>query len=164
MPKTAENFLELCESGYYTKTKFHRLIPGFMIQGGDPEGSGKGGKSYFSEQSKFEDEFHPKLMHNERGVLSMANAGPNSNGSQFYITFKECPHLDNKHSVFGQVTLQTMGLLDKFESIGRKEGGDKPAKDIVIEEVLVVKNPFRDIISGILFKEWESTEKERRQN
>jgi len=105
VPKTAENFLELCESGYYTNTKFHRLIPGFMIQGGDPESTGKGGKAYFTGQPKFEDEFHPKLSHDQRGVLAMANSGPNSNGSQFYFTFKECPHLDNKHTVFGQVTL-----------------------------------------------------------
>ena len=107
VPKTAENFLELCESKYYEGTKFHRLIPGFMVQGGDPEGTGKGGSAYFDsselKNGAFRDEFHPSLLHSKRGVLSMANSGPHTNRSQFFITFDACSHLDNKHSVFGEV-------------------------------------------------------------
>jgi len=98
-PMTVENFVNLSRSGFYDGTTFHRVIPGFMAQGGDPTGTGRGGPGY-----QFRDEFHPQLRHEAAGVLSMANAGPNTNGSQFFITFGPTPHLDNKHSVFGRVT------------------------------------------------------------
>lgn len=91
----------------------------------------------------------------------MANSGPNTNGSQFYITFDECSHLDDKHSVFGQVTMQTIGLLDELEALANPKGGEKPSKEIVINETLVIKNPFRDNISDILLKEWRNSAKER---
>ncbi len=97
-PKTVNNFVFLARQGFYEGVIFHRVINDFMAQGGDPTGTGSGGPGY-----KFEDEFHPSLRHNKRGVLSMANAGPNTNGSQFFITHVPTPHLDNKHSVFGQV-------------------------------------------------------------
>ena len=86
-----------------------------MIQGGDPDGTGRGGESIFGK--KFEDELHPSLPHLGRGVLSMANSGPNNNGSQFFITFKSCPHLDGKHSVFGKVTDSSLSVLDKLEAV-----------------------------------------------
>jgi cyclophilin family peptidyl-prolyl cis-trans isomerase len=97
-PNTVNNFVFLAREKYYDNVSFHRVIPGFMAQGGDPTGSGMGGPGY-----KFDDEFHPKLKHKGAGILSMANAGPNTNGSQFFITFASQPHLDNHHTVFGKV-------------------------------------------------------------
>lgn len=98
VPTTVNNFVFLAREGYYNGTIFHRVIKDFMAQGGDPTGSGMGGPGY-----KFRDEFHPKLKHDKPGILSMANAGPNTNGSQFFITFVPTPWLDNKHAVFGEV-------------------------------------------------------------
>jgi len=98
-PKTVNNFVFLARQGFYDGVIFHRVIANFMAQGGDPTGTGTGGPGY-----RFTDEFHPKLRHDKPGVLSMANAGPNTNGSQFFITHVPTPHLDNRHSVFGQVT------------------------------------------------------------
>ena len=97
-PKTVCNFVELAKAGYYDGLLFHRVIPEFMIQGGCPLGRGTGGPGY-----QFADEFHPELRHDRPGILSMANAGPNTNGSQFFITHVETPWLDNNHSVFGMV-------------------------------------------------------------
>jgi peptidyl-prolyl cis-trans isomerase B (cyclophilin B) len=97
-PKTVENFVTLNEKGFYDGLTFHRVIPDFMIQGGCPQGTGTGGPGY-----TFEDEFHPELKHDSAGILSMANAGPNTNGSQFFITHVPCPWLDGKHAVFGKV-------------------------------------------------------------
>lgn len=98
-PVTAASFLNLAKRGFYDQVTFHRVIPNFMIQGGDPDGSGMGGPGY-----KFECECKPHLKHNKAGILSMANAGPNTNGSQFFITHGPTPHLDGKHTVFGEVT------------------------------------------------------------
>ena len=97
-PKTVNNFVALAQDGYFDGVIFHRVIPNFMAQGGDPTGTGRGGPGY-----SFEDEFHPDLKHDGPGVLSMANAGPNTNGSQFFITHVATPHLDNRHSVFGVI-------------------------------------------------------------
>jgi cyclophilin family peptidyl-prolyl cis-trans isomerase len=97
-PNTVNNFVFLAKNGYYDGTTFHRVIGGFMAQGGDPTGTGTGGPGY-----KIKDEFHPKLRHNKAGILSMANAGPNTGGSQFFITHGPTPHLDNRHAVFGEV-------------------------------------------------------------
>ena len=98
-PMTVENFINLARAGFYDGTTFHRVIPGFMAQGGDPTGTGTGGPGY-----TFRDELSAKRRHEGPGVLSMANAGPNTNGSQFFITFAATPHLDGRHAVFGRVT------------------------------------------------------------
>jgi peptidyl-prolyl cis-trans isomerase A (cyclophilin A) len=145
-PKTVANFVGLAEgtkewtdpkSGqrvkqpFYDGLVFHRVIDQFMIQGGDPLGTGTGGPGY-----KFADEFHPKLRHGKAGMLSMANAGPNSNGSQFFITLVATPWLDNKHSVFGEVT----GGTDVITKIGRtptSKPHDRPVTPITIQSVKI---------------------------
>jgi peptidyl-prolyl cis-trans isomerase A (cyclophilin A) len=145
-PKTVENFVGLAtgakewtdprtgrkSSGpYYNGTIFHRVIEGFMIQGGDPLGQGTGGPGY-----KFADEFHPKRRHDKPGVLSMANSGPNTNGGQFFITLAPTPWLDNKHSVFGEVT-EGMDVVKKIGSTPTSKPGDRPVKPIAIESVTI---------------------------
>eukprot|EP00043_Microstomoeca_roanoka_P002807 m.40631 g.40631 ORF g.40631 m.40631 type:complete len:524 (-) comp11735_c0_seq1:218-1789(-) len=143
VPKTCDNFLRHANSGYYNNTVFHRNIRNFMIQGGDPTGTGTGGKSAFADGKEFEDEFHPKLTHKGRGVVSMANKGPNTNGSQFFITYRSCPHLDRKHSVFGQV----VGGMDVLLAMERAAVDDKsrPVKDIKIFDIQVYKDPFAEL-------------------
>jgi peptidyl-prolyl cis-trans isomerase A (cyclophilin A) len=144
-PRTVENFVGLAEGTkqwsdprtnqrvnkpYYDGTIFHRVIDGFMIQGGDPLGQGIGGPGY-----NFEDEFHPKLRHNKAGVLSMANRGPNTNGGQFFITLAPTPHLDDRHTVFGEV----VDGMDVVARIGKTRTGDRdrPVKDIVVQTVTI---------------------------
>ena len=123
-PKTVNNFVFLSREGFYDDVIFHRVINNFMVQGGDPTGTGMGGPGY-----KFEDEFHPSLRHNKQGILSMANAGPGTNGSQFFITHGPTPHLDNRHSVFGQV----VEGLDVLMSIPARDPNkrDSPAVKIL---------------------------------
>ena len=126
-PKTVENFRKLAEDGFYDGVIFHRIIPDFMIQGGDPTGTGSGGPGY-----SFEDEFndHP-VVH---GALAMANAGPNTNGSQFFVvTAKACPWLDGKHTVFGQV-LEGMDVVDEISTVAR-DAQDKPRDPVTIDRV-----------------------------
>ncbi|MCH2188740.1 peptidylprolyl isomerase [Candidatus Gracilibacteria bacterium] len=132
VPKTALNFIGLAQKGYYDGITFHRVIPGFMIQGGDPEGTGRGGESYYG--ANFEDEFHPELK-NIAGSLSMANAGPNTNGSQFFINQVDNNFLDNKHSVFGQVVKGT----ENIDTIAKTktDSNDKPEKDIKIISIQI---------------------------
>ncbi len=146
-PKTVENFVGLAtgtkewtdpktsakvKRPLYNGTIFHRVIPGFMIQGGDPLGRGTGGPGY-----KFADEFHPELRHNKAGILSMANAGPNTNGSQFFITHVPTPHLDNRHSVFGEV-VQGQEVVVAIGNAPRGPG-DRPQKDVVLNEVVITR-------------------------
>jgi cyclophilin family peptidyl-prolyl cis-trans isomerase len=127
-PKTVNNFVFLAREGYYDGIIFHRVINDFMVQGGDPTGTGRGGPGY-----KFEDEFHPGLKHDKQGVLSMANAGPGTNGSQFFITHGPTPHLNNKHSVFGQV----VEGLDVLMSIPARDPGNANAPAVKILSVTI---------------------------
>lgn len=159
-PKTVKNFVELAKKGYYNGVLFHRVIPDFMIQGGDPTGTGRGGESIYGEA--FEDEFSDQLF-NFNGALSMANAGPNTNGSQFFIVsasrvpanmleqmkmvgypqeiidhYKEMggtPWLDHRHTVFGQV-ISGMEIVEKISKVDR-DGMDKPKEDVVMNEITI---------------------------
>jgi len=121
-PRTVENFVNLARAGFYDGTTFHRVIGGFMAQGGDPTGTGTGGPGY-----QFADEFHPTLQHDSPGILSMANAGPGTNGSQFFLTYGPTPHLDNKHSVFGRVTegMDVLRSLRERDPQRDREPGDR---------------------------------------
>jgi len=130
-PKTTGNFIDLAEKGFYDGLVFHRVIEKFMIQGGCPSGTGTGGPGY-----TIPDEFHAELGHDGVGVLSMANAGPNTGGSQFFITLEATPWLDGKHAVFGKVTEG----LDVVRAIGNTKTarGDRPLEDVVMETVSIV--------------------------
>jgi len=157
VPRTAENFLGLCEKGYYDGLAFHRLIPGFMVQGGDPTATGKGGESLWGDP--FRDEFDSRLTHNARGLLSMANAGKNTNRSQFFITFAGCRHLDNKHAIFGRV-VGGMAVLDRIERVAtsKKQKDDRPLSDIEIVKASVFENPIHEattVLEGEIRKRQE---------
>ena len=130
-PKTVENFVTLAKKGFYDGIIFHRVIPEFMIQTGDPTGTGMGGPGY-----QFKDEFSPNLKHDKAGTLSMANAGPNTNGSQFFITDVPTPFLDGRHSVFGQVT-QGLDVVHKIANAPRN-AEDRPRQDIKMTKVTVL--------------------------
>eukprot|EP00761_Pharyngomonas_kirbyi_P008535 gb/GECH01008547.1/.p1 GENE.gb/GECH01008547.1/~~gb/GECH01008547.1/.p1 ORF type:complete len:274 (+),score=96.72 gb/GECH01008547.1/:1-822(+) len=139
-PKAAENFLSHCENGYYKGTEFHRLIKGFMIQGGDPTATGQGGDSIWD--APFRDEFSGGLFHDRIGVLSMANRGePDTNRSQFFITLAPCPHLDHHHTIFGQL-VGGMHTLDAVERVPTRDDDDRPEQEVRIEDTVVYVNPF----------------------
>ncbi|KAG0198580.1 Peptidyl-prolyl cis-trans isomerase cyp8 [Mortierella sp. NVP41] len=141
-PRTCYNFIMLAKSGYYKDVKFHRKIKNFMLQGGDPTGTGRGGESYWKEN--FKDEIKAKLSHNARGMLSMANKGPGTNSSQFFITFKPCTHLDGKHTVFGKV-VGGMDVLDKLELVPTNEETDVPISPpgIIMQDVTIFVDPYQ---------------------
>ncbi len=149
-PKTVGNFIGLATGAkewfdpkskekikrpLYNGTIFHRVIPGFMIQGGDPLGIGVGGPGF-----RFEDEFHPDLKHSKAGILSMANSGPNTNGSQFFITHKATPWLDGRHSVFGEV-VKGQEVIDAIGNAPR-DSRDRPLKEITLKEVIITRGKY----------------------
>ncbi|KAL7891459.1 hypothetical protein AOLI_G00009350 [Acnodon oligacanthus] len=130
-PKTCKNFAELGRRGYYNNTKFHRIIKDFMVQGGDPTGTGRGGASIYGKQ--FEDELHPELKFTGAGILAMANTGPDTNGSQFFLTLAPTQWLDGKHSIFGRV-YQGIGVLNRIGMV-ETNSQDRPVDDIKILRV-----------------------------
>ncbi|KAH9947923.1 cyclophilin-like protein [Amylocystis lapponica] len=142
-PKTCYNFLQLAREGKYNNCLFHRLVPGFMIQTGDPTGTGSGGESYWGTPFRDEHEMRNAAKHDARGVVAMANKGPGTNTSQFYVTFKATPHLDKKHTVFGKL-VGGEDILNALEVIPVKPGTDRPAKQIRITEVIIHQDPFEE--------------------
>lgn len=140
-PKTTYNFLALCASGAYTSSPIHRLIPAFILQAGSPaSGTVKESPSIYGQP--FEDEIKPSLKHNTRGILSMANKGPNTNGSQFFVTFDKAGHLDGKNTVFGRV-IEGWSTLDKLEAL-QVDKKSRPKERVVIERVDIHANPLAD--------------------
>ncbi|KAG8181108.1 hypothetical protein JTE90_003157 [Oedothorax gibbosus] len=157
-PKACENFIKLSKNGYYDNTIFHRSIKNFMIQGGDPTGTGTGGESFW--KKKFRDEFRPNLSHQGRGILSMANSGPNTNKSQFFITYRSCQHLDKKHTIFGRV-VGGMDTINKMERI-QADKDDKPLETIKILKIAVFMDPFQEVDDQLAkLREEEKAEKEK---
>lgn len=131
-PRTAKNFVDLASDGFYNGVIFHRVIDGFMIQGGDPTGTGRGGPGY-----NIQDEFAKELRHGSEGMLSMANAGPNTGGSQFFITLAATPWLDGKHAVFGKV-IEGMDVVRKIAKVPTGPG-DRPRENVVMSSVKVTR-------------------------
>ncbi|KAM5345544.1 hypothetical protein ACJ41O_011405 [Fusarium nematophilum] len=139
-PKAVWNFIRLSQTGYYKGVAFHRNIPNFMIQGGDPSGTGRGGQSIWNKY--FDDEFEGPLTHNARGTISMANKGKNTNSSQFFITYKPTSHLDRKHTIFGRV-VEGLNVLSKMEDVPI-DGSNRPLNKIVIKDIVVFHDPFAE--------------------
>ena len=134
-PKTVANFLAYVEAGHYDNTVFHRVIPGFMIQGGDPLGTGTGGPGY-----RFADEFHPELSFDRPYLLAMANAGPNTNGSQFFITVAPTKHLNFKHTIFGEVAdKESRDVVDAIAAVATGPA-DRPRTDVVISSITITRD------------------------
>ncbi|XP_050403420.1 spliceosome-associated protein CWC27 homolog [Patella vulgata] len=141
-PKACRNFVQLCMEGYYDGIIFHRVVKDFIVQGGDPTGTGEGGESVYGKP--FKDEFHSRLRFNRRGMVGMANAGPNDNGSQFFFTMAATPELQNKHTIFGKVTGNTVYNLIKLQE-SEVDGSDKPLHPYKIIKTQILSNPFDDI-------------------
>jgi len=133
-PKTCKNMVELVKKGYYDGTVFHRIIKDFMIQGGDPTGTGRGGESIYGKN--FADELSKELKHTGAGILSMANSGPNTNGSQFFVSLAPCPWLDGKHTIFGRV-LKGMQVVKRMGNI-QTDKTDRPVGDVKITKARVI--------------------------
>ncbi|GAB0086345.1 Peptidyl-prolyl cis-trans isomerase [Sergentomyia squamirostris] len=138
-PKTCENFLALCASDYYNGSLFHRNIKGFIVQTGDPTGTGKGGESIYGK--KFEDELKESLKHTERGMVSMANSGPGTNASQFFFTYAAHPHLDLKYTLFGKV-IDGFEVLDELEKLPVNPKTFRPMLEKHINTVTIHANPL----------------------
>ena len=139
--RTCYNFIELCRREYYDDCVFHRLVPGFCLQTGDPTGTGGGGESVW-DGKPFRDERDSRLVHDSRGIVSMANSGPNTNQSQFFITLDKAPHLDYKHTIFGKV-VGGMATIDRIEAIG-SDKKEKPLQEVKLLKAIVFTNPIEE--------------------
>ncbi|XP_066109689.1 spliceosome-associated protein CWC27 homolog isoform X2 [Saccopteryx bilineata] len=153
-PKACRNFIQLCLEAYYDKTIFHRVVPGFIVQGGDPTGTGTGGESIYG--APFKDEFHSRLRFNRRGLVAMANAGPHDNGSQFFFTLGRADELNNKHTIFGKVTGDTIYNMLRLAEVDT-DHEERPLNPHKIKSCEVLFNPFDDIIP----REIKKTKKEK---
>ena len=131
-PITTENFIDLAEKGFYDGVIFHRVIDGFMIQGGDPTGTGRGGPGY-----QFADEFHPELQFDKPYLLAMANAGPGTNGSQFFITVGPTPHLNRRHTIFGEVVDEASQKVVDAIATTSVDRGDRPTEPVVVDSITI---------------------------
>uniref|UniRef100_A0A6M2DCY2 Spliceosome-associated protein CWC27 homolog n=1 Tax=Xenopsylla cheopis TaxID=163159 RepID=A0A6M2DCY2_XENCH len=151
-PKACRNFVQLCMEGYYDGTIFHRVVKGFIAQGGDPNGDGTGGESIYG--SPFRDEFHQRLRFARRGLLAMANAGKDDNASQFFFTLAPAPELQNKHTIFGKVTGETLFNMLKLEEC-ETDDDDRPMYPQKILKVEILNNPFPDIIPRAIKKDFK---------
>ena len=157
-PRAVWNFVHLAKKGYYNGVVFHRNIRNFMIQGGDPTGTGKGGSSIWGKN--FQDEFDGPLTHDARGVVSMANKGKNTNSSQFFIIYRSAKHLDRKHTIFGKV-VGGMDTLTRLENVDVSDNAKRPLDDIIMEDVVVFVDPFEEFQQQK--KEQDQAEKEKEE-
>lgn len=155
-PKACRNFVQLCMEGYYDGTIFHRIVPNFIAQGGDPTGTGEGGESIYGQP--FKDEFHTRLRFVRRGLVAMANSGPNDNGSQFFFTLGPTPELMNKHTIFAKVSGNTVYNILKLQE-GEIDANERPLYPHKIIKTEVLSNPFDDIVPRVIKKKEEETEK-----
>ncbi|XP_024518827.1 peptidyl-prolyl cis-trans isomerase ppi1 [Selaginella moellendorffii] len=138
-PRTCRNFLELCKAGYYDGITFHKIVPRFMCQSGDPSGTGRGGYSIYG--ARFDDEISARHNHDATGIVSMANFGRNTNASQFFILFKPSPHLDGKHTVFGKVRENSLVVLDKMQLVKVKKN-NVPVEPVKLYVAEVLEDPW----------------------
>lgn len=145
-PCAVWNFIQLAKRGYYNDVEFHRNIRSFMLQGGDPTGSGRGGKSSWG--APFKDEFEGPLSHDARGTLSMANKGKNTNTSQFFITYRACKHLDRKHTIFGRVVEGLDSTLSSIEKVEVNDGDKRPKEPLIMKEVVIFVDPFEEFLKS----------------
>lgn len=160
-PKAARNFVQLCMEGYYDATIFHRVVKNFIVQGGDPEGTGHGGESVYG--YPFKDEFHSRLRFVRRGLVAMANAGPNDNGSQFFFTMDSTPELSNKHTIFGKVGGNTLYNMLKLQEVDVGPN-DRPYYPVKIISTEVLSNPFDDIVPRQLKRGVKKDKVEEKKN
>lgn len=157
-PKACRNFIQLCMEGYYNDTIFHRVVKGFIAQGGDPNGDGSGGESIYG--APFKDEFHTRLRFTRRGLVASANAGRDDNGSQFFFTLGEAPELQNQHTIFGKVVGDTIYNMIKLGD-GLIDHNERPMYPNKILKTTVLLNPFDDIVSRVQKKDTDSKEKRK---
>ncbi|XP_057298510.1 spliceosome-associated protein CWC27 homolog [Hydractinia symbiolongicarpus] len=160
-PKACRNFVQLCMEGYYHNTIFHRVVKGFIAQGGDPTGTGTGGESIYGKP--FKDEFHQRLKFNRRGLVAMANAGADDNGSQFFFTLDRADELNKKHTIFGKVTGNTIYNMIRFNDLDISDADDRPYAPPKIIKTEVLSNPFDDIQARKTKKQLEEEEQEKQK-